>query len=37
MRANKTASTYNNYILNNTYVWKENIPSDIYQTLQYID
>lgn len=37
MRANKTASTYNNYILKNTYVWKGNIPSDICMTLSYIE
>ena len=37
MRANKTASTYNNYILKNNYVWKEGVPSDIYLTLPYLD
>lgn len=37
MRANKTASTYNNYILENEYVWKGNVPADIYYKLQYID
>jgi len=37
MRANKTASTYNNYILKNSYVWKGNVPSDIYMTLPYIE
>lgn len=37
MRANKTASTYNNYILKNKYVWKDNVPSDIYMTLLYIE
>ena len=37
MRANKTASTYNNYILKNNYVWKGNVPADIYMTLAYID
>ena len=37
MRANKTASTYNNYILKNEYVWKGNVPSDIYYRLEYID
>ena len=37
MRANKTASTYNNYILKNEYIWKGNIPSDIYMTLPYIE
>lgn len=37
MRANNTAASYNNYILKNSYVWEDNIPSDIYQTLSYIE
>ena len=37
MRANKTASTYNNYILKNSYVWDGNIPSDIMNKLDYIE
>lgn len=37
MRANKTASTYNNYILKNDYIWQNNIPADIYRELSYID
>lgn len=37
MRANKTASTYNNYILKNNYVWKNDVPSDIYATLAYLE
>ena len=37
MRANKTASTYNNFILKNGYIWKGNVPSDIYMTLPYIE
>lgn len=36
MRANKTASTYNNYILENRYVWRNNVPADIYMNLPYI-
>ncbi len=36
MRANNTASTYNNYIIQNNYVWKNNIPSDIFTTLEYL-
>lgn len=36
MRANNTASTYNNYIMQNNYVWKNNIPSDIFMTLEYL-
>lgn len=37
MRANKTAATYNEYILKNSYVWKENVPSDIYEKMEYIE
>lgn len=37
MRANKTASSYNEYILKNSYVWEENVPSDIYMKLIYIE
>ena len=36
-RANQTASTYNNYIIKNRYVWESNVPSDIYMTLQYLE
>ena len=36
MRANKTANTYNNYILKNSYIWKNNIPADIYMTLEVL-
>jgi hypothetical protein len=36
MRANKTASTYNSYILQNSFIWKENVPADIYRELQFI-
>lgn len=37
MRANKTATTYNNYILKNSFIWKDNIPSDIYIELEIIE
>ncbi len=37
MRANKTASTYNNYVLKNSYVWEGNIPADIMSQLEYIE
>lgn len=37
LRANRTASTYNNYILKNNYVWKDGIPNDIYAVLDYIN
>ena len=36
MRANQTASTYNNYILKNSYVWEDNVPSDICMQLPYL-
>lgn len=37
IRANKTATTYNNYILKNNYVWQDNVPSDIYMKLPVIE
>lgn len=37
MRANKTAVEYNNYILKNSYVWKDNVPVDIYMNLPTIE
>ena len=36
MRANRTASNYNNYILKNSYVWDGNIPVDIMTELEVI-
>lgn len=37
MRANRTAATYNNYILKNSYVWNGNIPEDILSELKPIE
>lgn len=37
MRANKTAATYNNYILENSCVWSGNVPNDIKNTLPYLE
>ena len=37
MRANRTASNYNNYILKNSYVWKGNVPADIRETLDVLE
>ena len=37
MRANDTAASYNNYILKNSYVWDDNVPSDIKMRLDYIE
>lgn len=36
MRANKTAATYNNYVLENSFVWSENVPEDIRNELEYL-
>lgn len=36
MRANKTAASYNEYILKNSYVWDGNVPKDIDEKLDYI-
>lgn len=36
IRANRTASSYNNYILENEYVWQDNVPSDIFLELPYL-
>lgn len=36
MRANKTASSYNNYVLENSFVWEGNVPKDIDDKLPYI-
>lgn len=37
MRANKTASTYNLYILENEFVWAGNVPKDIHRELAYLE
>lgn len=37
MRANKTAATYNNFILENSYVWSGNVPNDIRRELPYLE
>lgn len=37
MRANKTAASYNEYVLKNSFVWQGNIPADIAQKLDYIE
>lgn len=36
-RANRTAATYNTYYLQNSYVWKDNIPADIKTELPYLE
>ena len=37
MRANKTANTYNEYMLKNSFVFEGNIPKDIEQKLSLIN
>lgn len=37
MRANKTAVSYNEYILKNNYVWDDNVPSDIDMNLEILE
>lgn len=37
IRANQTASKYNNYVLQNSFVWDGNIPEDINSELEYIE
>lgn len=36
MRANKTAVSYNEYILKNSYVWENNVPGDINYRLEIL-
>lgn len=36
MRANRTASNYNNYVLKNSYVWDGNIPEDIRTEMEFL-
>ncbi len=35
-QANSTASTYNNYILKNSYVFEDNVPADIMMELEIL-
>lgn len=37
MRANKTAASYNNFVLENSYVWSGNVPDDIDTELPYLE
>lgn len=36
-RANRTAATYNAYYLQNKYIWKDAVPSDIRFELPYLE
>lgn len=37
IRANRTAVSYNEYILKNNYVWKDDVPEDIKHRLEPLD
>lgn len=37
MRANRTAATYNEYVLKNSYVWEGNVPKDIRERLEMLE
>lgn len=37
LRANKTAISYNEYILKNSYIWENNIPKDIERELPILE
>ncbi len=37
IRANRTASTYNEFVRKNSFVWKDAIPDDIDERLAYIE
>lgn len=37
IRANRTAASYNEYILKNSYVWEDNIPQDINRELPILE
>lgn len=36
IRVNRTATTYNEYILKNSFQWQNNIPNDIYIQLEIL-
>lgn len=36
IRANKTANTYNEFILKNSFRWKGNVPIDIAESLEVV-
>ena len=37
IRANSTAISYNEYILKNSFLWADNVPSDIKSKLEIIE
>ena len=36
MRANRTASSYNEYVLKNSYVWRDGVPGDVAERLEVV-
>ena len=36
MRANRTAMAYNEYVLKNSFIWRDNVPEDIQSELELI-
>ena len=37
LRANRTAASYNEFVLKNSYVWQGNVPEDIQNTLPLLE
>ena len=37
MRANRTAASYNEFMLKNSFVWEDNVPADIRTELPYLE
>ena len=37
IRANRTAASYNELILKNSYIWEDNIPADIKYELEMLE
>lgn len=37
IRANRTVASYNNYILENSFIWEDNVPADIRYELSYLN
>jgi hypothetical protein len=37
IRANRTVASYNNYVLENSFIWEDNVPADIRYELSYLN
>jgi len=37
MRANRTAASYNEYIMKNSFLWENSVPDDIAEELAYLE